>query len=131
METGCRRARDGAGANIERGLNRGGWSLGQVRIELPKAEDLIPRLREKLRDISAALKAAPPLGRMALGSLLGDSRLRVYADGRIEGLATLNPETVAAPRRTSEPRQSVVAGGRYARVCRLPALELPVWGRAA
>jgi hypothetical protein len=83
-------------------------------VELPKAEDLIPRLREKLRDISAALKADVGLGRMALGSLLGESRLRVYADGRIEGLATLEPETIAAPRRTPEPRQSVVAGGRFA-----------------
>ena len=82
--------------------------------------------KQKLRDINAALKADVGLGRMALGSLLGDSRLRVHADGRIDGLATPDPETVAAPRRASEPRPSVVAGGRYALVETLFA-EL-TWG---
>jgi len=71
--------------------------LAQVSMDLPSAESLIPRLRENLRDISAALKADPTLGRMALGSLLGDSRLRVYADGRIEGLATLDPRNSRGP----------------------------------
>ncbi len=47
---------------------------------------------------------------MALGALLGETRLRVYADGRIEGLATLAPETLAPPKRTPEARDWVVAG---------------------
>jgi hypothetical protein len=33
-----------------------------------------------------------------IGGLLGEGRIRVYADGRFEGLATLRPEMqVAAP----------------------------------
>ena len=46
-----------------------------------------------------------------LGGLLADRRLRVYADGRIEGVATLEPDVQRAPRRPSEPSDSVVAGG--------------------
>ena len=40
------------------------------------------------------------LSRLALGTLLGDRRIRVFRDGRIEGVATLTPETPAAPRRS-------------------------------
>ena len=81
-----------------------------MRFELPTIEDLMPRLREKLREIESTIKADVPLGRLALGGLLGEDRLRVYQDGRIEGAAILSPEMLAAPRRTSEPRDSVVAG---------------------
>ena len=49
-------------------------------------------------------------GRLALGGLFGDQRLRVYQDGRIEGSAILAPEMLRAPRRSSEPAASVVAG---------------------
>ena len=38
--------------------------------------------------------------RLALGALLAEGRLRVYRDGRIEGLAVLAPETPAAPKRS-------------------------------
>jgi len=71
----------------------------------------------------------PPLGRLALGGLLSDQRLRIYRDGRIEGSAILAPEMLRAPRTTSEPADSVVAGGRYARVCLPAPLLLPVTGR--
>ena len=70
----------------------------------------MPRLREKLHDIEATLRGDLARGRLALGGLLGDRRLRVYRDGRIEGFATLTPEMLPAPRRTSKPADSVVAG---------------------
>jgi hypothetical protein len=65
---------------------------------LPTVEDLMPRVRELLRNVEAAIRADVSLGRLALGGLLGENRVRVYADGRIEGLAKLSPETLAAPR---------------------------------
>ena len=49
-----------------------------------------------------------------MGALLGDRRIKVYRDGRIEGGALLEAESNPAPRRTSGPGVSVVAGGRYA-----------------
>ncbi len=64
---------------------------------------------------------------MALGALLGETRLRVYADGRIEGVATLAPETLAPPKRTPEARDWVVAGGRYAPVSHVE-IPLPIAG---
>jgi hypothetical protein len=85
--------------------------LGRLRIDFPTTDELMPRLREKLREIEATLKADVARGRLALGGLLGNQRLRVYKDGRIEGSATLSPEMITAPRRTSEPRARVVAGG--------------------
>jgi len=72
--------------------------LGRVRVDLPSAEDLLPRLSAKLRAIEETLRADVALSRLALGALLGDGRIRVYRDGRIEGLATLGPDTLAAPR---------------------------------
>ena len=70
-------------------------------------------------------------GWLALGGLLGDEeKLRIYKNWRIEGSAIIAPETPRAPRRSSEPVDSVVAGARYARVCTLPVpLMLPVEGR--
>jgi len=85
--------------------------LQQASRQLPKVEELMPRLRERLRDLEATLKADLPRGRMALGALLGDRRIRVYRDGRLEGLATLEPETeLPAERVSSRPGASVVAG---------------------
>ena len=84
--------------------------LAQSRFSLPTADELMPRLREKLDELETTLRSDVARGRLALGGLLGGERLRVYADGRIEGFAHLTPEMVAAPRRTPEPRQSVVAG---------------------
>ena len=71
-------------------------------------------MRAKLEEIEETLLADVAQGRLALGALLGDRRLRVCEDGRIEGVAVLEPEMLAAPRRTPEPRVSVVAGGCYA-----------------
>jgi hypothetical protein len=47
------------------------------------------------------------------GDLAEKRGLRVYRDGRIESAATLAPEMLRAPRRTSEPAVSVVAGERF------------------
>lgn len=52
-----------------------------------------------LRNVEATIRADVALGRLALGGLLGENRVRVYADGRIEGLATLSAELLAAPER--------------------------------
>ncbi|MBW2668070.1 MAG: hypothetical protein JRE13_17405 [Deltaproteobacteria bacterium] len=68
---------------------------------------------EKARDIETTLTAGIVGGRLALGGLLGNERLRVYQDGRIEGMALLEPEDTAAPRRTSGPGVSVVAGAGF------------------
>jgi hypothetical protein len=70
----------------------------QTRLVLPTAEELLPRMREVLRNLEATLRADVALARMAIGALLGESRLRIFRDGRFEGLATLSPETLAAPR---------------------------------
>ena len=73
----------------------------------------MPVVRAKLEEIERTLLADVAQGRMALGALLGDRRLRAYEDGRIERVAVLEPEMLAAPKRTSEPRVSVVAGARF------------------
>ena len=89
----------------------------------------MPVVRAKLEEIERTLLVAVAQGRMALGALLGNRRLRVYEDGRIEGVAVLEPEMLAAPKRTSEPRVSVVAGEGFAPGCGLPIrLALPVAG---
>ena len=67
-------------------------------------------MRAKLDEVEGTLLADVAQGRLALGALLGDRRLRVYEDGRIEGVAVLEPDMLAAPKRTSEPRVRVVAG---------------------
>ena len=51
--------------------------LEQVRVDLPSVEDLLPQLRERLRDFESTLKADVVRGRLALGGLLGDRRLRI------------------------------------------------------
>jgi hypothetical protein len=70
----------------------------QTRLVLPTAEELMPRVREMLRNLEATLRSDVALARMAIGALLGEGRLRIYRDGRFEGLATLSPEKLAAPR---------------------------------
>ncbi len=51
---------------------------------------------------------------MALGALLDGKRLRIYSDGRIEGVATLAPEKLRPPKRKApEGADSVVAGARF------------------
>jgi hypothetical protein len=106
-------------------------NLASARMDLPTVEELMPLPREKLADLRATLQADLPQGRLTLGALLGDRRIRVYRDGRIDGEALLAPETIPAAKRTSRPGVSVVAGGRYARVSLPGPLALPVSGRAA
>ena len=98
--------------------------LSRCRVQLPTAEELMPMLREKLRNLEATLKADVARGRLVLGSLgLSERRLRVYRDGRIEGTATLAPETqLPAPRGSQEPGDSVVAGGRIGTLPTAPLL---------
>ena len=55
--------------------------LSQMCTDLPTAEELMPRLRAKLREIAATLKSDIALGWLALGGLLGERRLRVHRDG--------------------------------------------------
>jgi hypothetical protein len=69
----------------------------QARTHLPTVEELMPRVRAMLRNVEAMMRSDVALGRLALGGLLGENRVRIYPDGRIEGLATLSPETLAAP----------------------------------
>ncbi len=71
-------------------------------------------LREKLCDLEKTLKADIVPGRLALGGLLGDERLRVYRDGRIEGALMLRPEMLRVPKRTPGPTDCVVAGEGFA-----------------
>jgi hypothetical protein len=94
--------------------------LGASRIQIPSTDELLPRLREKLRDLEVTLKADVALGRLAIGGLLGDQRLRVYRDGRIEGALTLRPEMLHAPKRTLGRADSVVAGEGFAGELRSP-----------
>ena len=86
--------------------------LDQSRVTLPSLDELMPRLREKLREIESTLRADVPRGRMALGALLGETRLRVYADERVEGLGieALSLETLAPPKRTPRALDRDVAG---------------------
>jgi hypothetical protein len=102
------------GLRDERGRVAG--DLARARVDLPTAEDLMPLIREKLQQIEATIRPDVARGRLALGALLGERRIRVYRDGQIEGALALEPEMkLPAPRRSQEPADSVVAGGRYAR----------------
>jgi hypothetical protein len=108
--------------------------LARTHRTLPSLEALKPRLLEMLREIEKTLRAGPKLGRLALGPLLGGRRTRVYRDGRIDGVLTLDPETkLPAPgARAQEPADSVVAGDCYtpvASICR--SGSRPSWGRSA
>ena len=106
--------------------------LAAVKIELPTIEELMPRLREKLQELESTIMADVPLGRLALGGLLGEDRLRIYADGRIEGTATLAPEALHPPkRRASGGADRDVAGGCYDRVCVPVPIILRVSGSTA
>ena len=73
----------------------------------------MPAVRERLEDLEGMLKADVSRGRLALGSLLDEKRLRVYPGGRIEGLATLRANEIAAPGKSQERRVSVVAGAGF------------------
>ena len=66
-----------------------------ARVTLATLDELRPVLREKLRTIGDTLRADVAHGRLALGALLGDRRIRIYHDGRIEGAVAL--ETLPAP----------------------------------
>ena len=87
--------------------------LARTERALPTIKELEPLVRARLRDLRASLTADTGLGRLALGALLGQDRLRIYKDGRIEGTATLRPETLWAPREASEPIAPVVAGAGF------------------
>ena len=84
-----------------------------ARTSLPTIEQLLPAVRAHLQDIESTLRTDTPGARLALGALLGDERLRIHADGRIEGTATLAPELFAAPGKAQGRRDSVVAGAGF------------------
>lgn len=97
--------------------------LSRTRLDLPTAVELMPRLRERLRDLEATIQADVPRGRLALRALLGDRRLRVFADNRIEGALALGPVTeLPVSRKPQRPADSVVAGGASQRRSRLPVM---------
>jgi hypothetical protein len=99
-------------------------ALARTRATLPTVEELLPGLFAKLKEVRETLRADVALGRLALGGLLGDRRLRANRDGSVEGVATVGPGALAAP---AGPRDSVVAGGCYTPVAVLPvALRLSV-----
>jgi len=116
----------GAAKEKLRGLRaereRAAGELARARTQLPTTAELLPRLREKLREIEATLKADVPLGRLALGGLLGESRPRVYRDGRIEGLAALGAEMPRAPGRSPGALSLGGSGGLQHACC----VDLPV-----
>ena len=53
---------------------------------------------EKLREIGDTLRADLAHGRLALGALLGDRRIRIYRDGRIEGAVAVAAGELPAAR---------------------------------
>jgi site-specific DNA recombinase len=85
-----------------------------ARMSLPTLEVLLPRLREKLRDIEMSLRADVASGRLVLGALLGERRIRIYRDGRIEGALEVAGELRApAASERQLPAAPVVAGGGF------------------
>ncbi len=108
--------------------------LAQAGRALPTLEELEPVVRARLRDLRAALTADVGLGRLSLGALLGEDRLRVYRDGRIEGTATLRPEMLWPPKANPGGHRLGRSGGtlRTETCVRIPTLRLPVsWPCAA
>jgi hypothetical protein len=86
-------------ASSKRRETRWRGRVREPRIVIRTADDLMPRLREKLQDLEAMLRADLAAGRLTLGALFGSQRLRVHSDGRIEGVATIPPdEKLPAPR---------------------------------
>ncbi len=57
------------------------------------------------------LRADVSKGHLAVGALLGDARLRVYPDGRIEGTATLSPNESRRPQIAPEAASFGGSGG--------------------
>ena len=85
--------------------------LAQAHTDLPTVEELMPSLRERLQNIEKTLQADLAQGRLALGALLGDQRLRVHRDGAIEGAVRIQPEEkLPVPRSLSRPAVRMVAG---------------------
>ena len=95
----------------------------------------MPRPREMLRSIETTTRSDVALGRLAIGGLLGENRVRVYADARIEGLATLIPQMqLAAPEKAPGAARLVGSGGplRPGLPAALPCtLLLPAAGQVA
>lgn len=50
---------------------------------IPTIEQLVPAVKAKLADLRGTLECDAAQGRMALRALLGEDRLRIYADSRI------------------------------------------------
>ena len=112
----------------------------QARIEAGQPEwspaSLEKLVRAAISQIESLLQASPEKAHLALARLLRGNRITVHQspgsrDYNIEGTAelTLEAHTAVRPETTGRMLQ-VVAGGRYARVSRLPgALALPVVGR--
>ena len=98
----------------------------QTRLTLPSIDELMPRLREKLRDLEGTLRSDVAHGRLVLGSLFGEHRLRVHRDGRIEGFARLTPDTFALPRTPAQGRRGRDPGESRPRLI----LPIPIYFRS-
>ncbi len=59
------------------------------------------------------------------GAWLGEKRLRVYADGRIEGVATPTPENTRAPEANTEGASPGRSGGGIRRFATRELCSLP------
>ncbi|TMA35228.1 MAG: hypothetical protein E6J87_04455 [Deltaproteobacteria bacterium] len=72
-------------------------------------------------------------GRLALGALLGDRRIRIYNDGRIEGAVAVADEKAAGSETLSGAlaARSPSGGGGALRPRLQIRIELPVQGQAA
>ena len=69
-------------------------------------------MEERLLDLETMLRADVSKGRLAVGALLGDARLRVYPNGRIEGTAILSPNESRRPQIDPEAASFGGSGGR-------------------
>jgi Resolvase, N terminal domain len=99
-------------------------NVGARVMNVMNAEYLEKVRKDTLRGLRGRSDVA--LGRLALGGLLGENWVRVYADGRIEGLATLSPETLAAPRVAPGAARLGGSGGRICTARTAPAAALRV-----
>lgn len=100
--------------------------LAASRVELPTSAEIMPLVRAKLREIEATLRADVAHGRLALGALLADRRIKIYRDGRIEGAIEVAAETRRAPKRADASGARRLGGSGGPLRADLPRARLPI-----
>lgn len=78
--------------------------LARTERALPSLADLEPVVRARLSNLRALLAAETGVGRAAFGSLLGEERLALYADGRLEERRGFGPSRRRCGPRRYAPR---------------------------